>query len=186
MGIRSLIRQRYGDASREGAREEVLGDFLGGPRPRWLLGCALFATLWLTGCTSDHDSASDRGTSAAVAHRSADAQAEKRLTAQVRAALDAVTKPGASMVASGTERVSDGVHTQPGLAGGAAYQLTVVCAGKGDTEIEFTPTGAGSERPVRCDGSVVTERFTARGTLRLDVRGRPGSAGMIAWRIDTF
>ncbi|MEU1532059.1 hypothetical protein [Streptomyces fagopyri] len=88
------------------------------------------------------------------------------------------------MVAAGSERVSDGVHTQPGLVGGAAYELTVVCAGKGGAEIEFTPAGAGSQKPVPCDGSAVSERFTAQGSLRLDVRGRPGSAGMIAWRID--
>ncbi|MEU0033604.1 MULTISPECIES: hypothetical protein [unclassified Streptomyces] len=92
----------------------------------------------------------------------------------------------APMVESGTERVSDGVHTRPDVAEGAAYELTVVCAGKGDAEIEFTPAGAGSKKPVRCDGSVVFERFTARGSLRLDVRGKPGSTGMIAWRIDTL
>ncbi|MER5405929.1 hypothetical protein [Streptomyces sp. NPDC002769] len=154
-------------------------------RPRWFLGCALLLSAFCpTGCAPDHESAPGRGASAPAAHRSADAQAEKTLTAQVQAALDAVATADAPMVESGTERVSDGVHTRPGVAEGTAYELTVVCAGKGDAEIEFTPAGAGSKRPVPCDGSVVFERFTARGSLRLDVRGKPGSTGVIAWRID--
>ncbi|MFC9846400.1 hypothetical protein ACFWFF_27270 [Streptomyces sp. NPDC060223] len=42
-----------------------------------------------------------------------------------------------------------------------------------------------SNKPVPCDRSVVFERFTAEDSLRLDVRGKPGSTGMIAWRINT-
>ncbi|QHC33446.1 hypothetical protein GR129_14895 [Streptomyces sp. HF10] len=88
------------------------------------------------------------------------------------------------MVESGVERVSDGVHTRPGLARGTAYKLTVVCAGKGAAEIVVAPSGAGGRRAVPCDGSVVFERLTAEGALKVDVRGEPGAAGMIAWRID--
>ncbi|MFD3926052.1 hypothetical protein [Streptomyces sp. NPDC058614] len=60
----------------------------------------------------------------------------------------------------------------------------MACAGNGDAEIEFTPAGTGSKKPVPCDRSVVFERFTAKDSVRLDVRGKPGSTGMIAWRIN--
>ncbi|MEH0521587.1 hypothetical protein QBA38_21685 [Streptomyces stelliscabiei] len=65
-------------------------------------------------------------------------ETEKKLTAEVQSALDAVTDQGSSMVESGVERVSDGVHTQPSLAKDATYKVAVVCSGKGDTEIVFT------------------------------------------------
>ncbi|OIK24140.1 hypothetical protein VT52_029075 [Streptomyces malaysiense] len=88
------------------------------------------------------------------------------------------------MVESGVERVSDGVHTRPDLAQGTDYKLTVVCAGKGAAEIVVAPSGAGGKKAVPCDGSVVFERLTAEGTLKVDVQGEPGAAGMIAWRIN--
>ncbi|MEU3032555.1 hypothetical protein ACPCBC_28085 [Streptomyces incarnatus] len=145
----------------------------------WLLGCALTPALLLTACTSNADPAP------AATHRGGgDAQAEKKLTDQAQSALDAVTDQGSSMFESGAERVSDGVHTRPGLAHGTAYKLTVVCAGKGAAEIVVAPSGAGGRRAVPCDGSVVFERLTAEGALKVDVRGTPGAAGMIAWRID--
>ncbi|GAA3130835.1 hypothetical protein GCM10010521_16110 [Streptomyces rameus] len=163
---------------------EVLGNVLMMSRPRWLLGCALVPALFLTACTSDHDSTPDQKASPSAAHWSSEAQTEKKLATQVQSALDAVTSRGSSMVESGVERVSDGVHTQPDLGTGAIYKVTVACAGKGSAEIAFTPPGVGSKKPVPCDGSVVFERFTARDSLRLDVRGNPGSKGMIAWRIN--
>ncbi|MGW7042398.1 hypothetical protein ACWGDT_06705 [Streptomyces avermitilis] len=154
------------------------------PRPGWLLGCVLAPALLMTACTSDHDSAPESTASPTATHRSPEAQTEKKLTAQAQSALDAVTDQGDSMVESGVERVSDGVHTQPDLAQGVSYKLSVVCAGKGDMEIVFTPTSAGSKESVPCDRSVVFERFVGKDSLRLDVQGKPGMTGMIAWRIN--
>ncbi|MEH0429471.1 MULTISPECIES: hypothetical protein [Streptomyces] len=111
-------------------------------------------------------------------------ETEKKLTAEVQSALDAVTDQGSSMVESGVERVSDGVHTQPSLAKDATYKVAVVCSGKGDTEIVFTPTAAGSKTQVPCDGTVVFQRFAAKDSFRLDVQGKPRATGMIAWRIN--
>ncbi|MFY4719005.1 hypothetical protein [Streptomyces sp. LaBMicrA B280] len=125
-----------------------------------------------------------RAPSPAATHRSGAAQTEKKLTDQARSALDAVTDRGGSMVESGVERVADGVHTRPGLTHGTAYKLTVVCAGKGIARIVVAPSGAGGEKTVPCDGSVVFERLAAEGALKVDVRGEPGAAGMIAWRIN--
>ncbi|MFG2439629.1 hypothetical protein [Streptomyces sp. NPDC048508] len=88
------------------------------------------------------------------------------------------------MVESGAERVSDGVHTQPGLTDGTPYRLTVVCAGHGAAEIAFTPHDAGSTKAVPCDGSVTFERLTGKSSVRLDVQGKPNATGMIAWRIN--
>lgn len=111
-------------------------------------------------------------------------QTDKTLTARVESALNAASDKGGSMVASGVERLSDGVHMQPGLSPGAGYKLTVVCAGSGAAKIEFTPTGAGPKKSVPCDQSLVSVRLTAYEALRLDIRGTPGATGMIAWQID--
>lgn len=88
------------------------------------------------------------------------------------------------MVESGVERVTEGIHTRPTLDAGAGYKLTVVCVGKGEAEIVFSPAGTGSGRMVPCDRSLVFERLTGRSGLALDVRGRPDAAGMVAWRIE--
>ncbi|MGM9445618.1 hypothetical protein ACTAF0_36060 [Streptomyces murinus] len=146
--------------------------------PVWLLGGAVIPALLLTACSAKGDPAS------AATHHRGGAQADKKLTTQAQSALDAASDGGSSMVESGVERVSDGVHTRPGLTHGAAYKLTVVCAGKGAAELVVAPTGAGGKKAVPCDGSVVFERLTAESALKVDVQGKPGAAGMIAWRIN--
>ncbi|MER6327937.1 hypothetical protein ABT298_01185 [Streptomyces sp. NPDC001034] len=153
-------------------------------RPVSLLGCALAPALLLTACTSHHDPAPGHRPSPPAAHRSGGAEDEKKLTDQAQSALDAVTDHGSSMVESGVERVPDGVHTRPGPAHGTAYELTVVCAGKGTAEIVVAPSGAGRKKAVPCDGSAVVERLAATGPLKVDIQGEPGAAGMIAWRIN--
>ncbi|MFD5515779.1 hypothetical protein [Streptomyces sp. NPDC127066] len=80
--------------------------------------------------------------------------------------------------------MTEGIHTRPTLDDGAGYEFTVVCVGKGEAEIVFSPAGAGSGRMIPCDRSLVFERLTGRSRLALDVRGRPGAAGMVAWRIE--
>ncbi|MGJ5827205.1 hypothetical protein [Streptomyces ossamyceticus] len=163
---------------------EVLGDLIMRPRPAWLVGCVLAQTLLLTSCTSDDNPASEPTASPTSTRRSTDAETEKKLTKEVQSALDSVTDQGSSMVESGVERVSEGVHTQPDLAEGATYKVSVVCAGKGDAEIVFTPTVAASKKPVVCDGTLVFQRFVAKDSLQIDVKGKPGATGMIAWRIN--
>lgn len=100
-------------------------------RPGWILCWALTPTLLLTACTSDHGAGRSRSPSPEASHESTEGQAGKRLTDQAESALDAVTDQGTS-IAAGVERVSDGVHTQPGLVEGVLYKLTVVCAGGGN------------------------------------------------------
>ncbi|MEV8065383.1 hypothetical protein AB0P32_04420 [Streptomyces sp. NPDC085995] len=46
------------------------------------------------------------------------------------------------------------------------------------------PTNAGSQAAVPCDKSVVQQRLTAEGPVRIDVDGTSGSTGVIAWQID--
>jgi hypothetical protein len=99
--------------------------------------------------------------------------------------LNAVTEQGRSMVESGVERVSDGIHTQPDLPKGRSYKLAVVCAGEGKAKIVFTPSKAAAEKTVPCDRSVVFERFMSSEALRIDVQGDVQATGMIAWRINT-
>ncbi|MFG5724048.1 hypothetical protein [Streptomyces murinus] len=147
--------------------------------PVRLLVGAVIPALLLTACSAKTDPAP-----AATHHGGGGAQADSKLAARAQSALDAASDGGSSMVESGVERVSDGVHTQPGLTHGAAYKLTVVCAGKGAVELVVAPAGAGGKKAVPCDSSVVFERLTAEGSLKVDVQGTPGAAGMIAWRIN--
>ncbi|CAL2066020.1 protein of unknown function [Streptomyces murinus] len=84
--------------------------------PAWLLGGAVIPALLLTACSAKGDPAP------AATHHSGGAQADKKLTAQAQSALDAASDGGSSMVESGVERVSDGVHTRPGLTHGAARE----------------------------------------------------------------
>ncbi|MFJ3643927.1 hypothetical protein ACIPRD_29880 [Streptomyces sp. NPDC090108] len=103
----------------------------------------------------------------------------------MKSALDSVTKQDGSMVESGVERVSDGIHTQPDLIAGHAYKLTVVCAGKGAAEITITPRKTAARKVVSCDRSVVSERFTAGRHVHIDTQGRPEASGMVAWRLNS-
>ncbi|GHI53448.1 hypothetical protein Srubr_32940 [Streptomyces rubradiris] len=152
--------------------------------PVWLPGVALAPVLCLTACTPGNVPAPDRA-AATSPRASAERLAEDDLTAQAQSALDAVTDQGPSMVESGVERVSDGVHTQPGLPAGRSYELTVVCAGAGEAWLFFTPSRTAPGKAVPCDRSVVFERFTTGKSVRIDVRGDARATGMIAWRINT-
>jgi hypothetical protein len=177
--------RRDGEVSRWGDGPTVPGGLLVTPRSRRLLGFAAVSVLFLTGCTADHDPAPGRAESPAVTTRQGTAaRTEQRLTTQVTSALDAVTDRGGSMVESGVERVSDGIHTRPDLARGVPYELTVVCAGQGTVEIVLTPAATGATKAVPCDRSVVSEPLTTHTARRVDVRAGAGATGMVAWRID--
>lgn len=151
--------------------------------PVWLLGTVLAPVLCLTGCTSGNAPAPDRSATASP-HASADPSGDRKLTAQAQSALNSVTEQGQSMVESGVERVSDGIHTQPDLSTGRSYKLAVVCAGRGKAKIVFTPGKTAAEKTVPCDRSVVFERFTSSEAVRIDVQGDAQATGMIAWRIN--
>jgi hypothetical protein len=113
------------------------------------------------------------------------AQQEKKLTAQVQSALDGTVTENDSMVESGIERVSEGIHTEPGLTPGTTYRLTLVCDGSGVADVVFTPKSTPAPKPVVCDGATTVQRFTpATALLHIDVQGRPGATGMIGWLVD--
>ncbi|WP_280876129.1 hypothetical protein [Streptomyces pseudovenezuelae] len=141
----------------------------------------------LVACTSGSDADAGAGTktSASPSRSNTQAQQEKKLTTQVQLTLDGMEADSDSMVASGVERVSDGLHTEPGLTKGTQYRLTVVCVGSGTADIRFTPKSAPATNPVVCDGSATLQRFTVAGPpFRIDVSGRAGATGMIGWRVD--
>ncbi|MFF1447821.1 hypothetical protein ACFVYF_06660 [Streptomyces sp. NPDC058274] len=109
---------------------------------------------------------------------------EEQLVQQAQAALDAVHT--GRMVEAGAERVTDGIHTEPGLSEGKSYQLSLVCFGSGSARLAFTPARGGTRTTVPCDQSLVRQRITGRRTLRIDVDGTKGSTGVIAWRVDAL
>lgn len=155
----------------------------------WPVGSALAAGLLLAACTSStgaHQPERPRS-SAPVASSSgvsSSAQAEERkLGAQAKAVLEATDPDGEGFVASGEERVRDGVHTQAGLDKGTAYKLAVVCAGSGEVEVSFAPPTGTASKVVPCEGAVAFVRFPGSPDLLVHVRGKAGSKGMIAWRI---
>jgi len=120
----------------------------------------------------------------ARARSSSDGSTAETFEERARAALAGV-RSGAP-VASGVERVADGVHTEPGLEEGRAYTLTLVCVGEegGRDGVTFVPAQGGGKVAVPCDGAVVRQRVVGRGAGRLDVQGVAGVAGAIPWSVD--
>ncbi|MEU1037293.1 hypothetical protein [Streptomyces sp. NPDC005907] len=116
--------------------------------------------------------------------RTAAGASETELGDRARDALAAVAS--GTFVESGSERVADGIHTEPGLKDGKTYRLSLVCLGTGGSRLTFTPESGPSGGTVPCDQSVVQRRFKGRAPLRIDTEGAVGAAGVIAWRIDAL
>ncbi|MGW5047669.1 hypothetical protein [Streptomyces griseoluteus] len=159
-----------------------------GPRTLFT-GCAAAASvLLLTSCTSGgDDSGAGHATTpppTAGASRAAAKAQEEKLTEQAQAALAAVHS--GTMVEAGTERVTDGIHTEPTLSRGKTYSLNVVCAGSGSAQLTLTPATAHPRTEVPCDQTVVQQRVTVHDHVRIDVDGAKGSTGVIAWQLDTI
>ncbi|WP_225877327.1 hypothetical protein [Streptomyces resistomycificus] len=155
------------------------------PSRAFLTACAVTTSaLLLTACTSDSTDAkaSPSHTPTATATAKSTAASEKKLTEQVEAALAGFHN--GSMVESGVERVSEGIHTEPLLKKGETYRLNLACAGTGSAQLLLTPASAGDKATVPCDGSVVQQRLTADKPVRIDVNGNATATGMIAWQID--
>ncbi|MFD9004766.1 hypothetical protein ACFV0T_28040 [Streptomyces sp. NPDC059582] len=148
-------------------------------------GCAALASAFLlTSCTSDGEpgnAAGSRSSEPGIS-RTGTASSEAELTKQVQDALAAVSK--GTLVEAGTERVSDGIHTEPGLNQGKTYRLNLICVGSGSAQVKFTPTITGAETAIPCDQSLVQQRITALKSVRIDVDGADGSTGVIGWQLD--
>ncbi|MFD7407344.1 hypothetical protein ACFV7R_32810 [Streptomyces sp. NPDC059866] len=141
----------------------------------------------LTSCTTsgnDEDRAAVSSPPSPTATPTTSAPSEKKLTEQAQTALAAVHS--GTLVEAGVERVTDGIHTEPGLSKGKTYRLNVVCAGSGSAQLEFVPAGAGRAATVPCDQSVVQQRITADKLVRINVEGTKGASGVIAWQIDAI
>ncbi len=149
------------------------------------VGCAVVASAFLlTSCTSgsDHGEAAGSSSPAPSTSRTGVGSSETKLTKQVQDALDAVRS--GTLVEAGTERVTDGIHTEPGLSEGKSYRLNLTCVGSGSAQVKFTPTIKGAKTTVPCDQSVVEQRIAAPKSLRIDVDGAKGATGVIGWQID--
>ncbi|MFJ8791373.1 hypothetical protein [Streptomyces sp. NPDC102462] len=164
------------------------------------VGCSLAASvLLLTACTSgsegDEAAKASPPTAPSASHTSA-GPSEQQLADRAQAALAAF--PDGEMVAAGSERVSDGIHTEPALSAGRTYRLSLICFGSGSARLAMTPanttastvapestqTPESAQTPVPCDQSVVQQRITVHKPVRIDVNSTKGSSGGIAWRID--
>ncbi|MFH8394636.1 hypothetical protein [Streptomyces sp. NPDC018036] len=154
----------------------------------WIAGCAVAASVvLLTSCTSgsgDGKTSKASSSPASTGSQAASGPPDKEFTEQAQAALTAVRS--GEMVESGVERVTDGIHTEPSLSEGKTYRLNLVCVGRGSAQLTFTPASAGTTTKVSCDQSVVQQRITVRKSIRIDVDGAKGAAGVIAWRIDAL
>jgi hypothetical protein len=154
----------------------------------WIAGCMVVASfVVLTACTSgssDAKASKTPSSSASSGSEGATAPSEKKLTEQAQAALTAVHT--GKMVEAGSERVTDGIHTEPNLSQGKTYKLSLVCVGRGSGHLTFTPATTGKATRVPCDQSVVQQRITGHKSAHIDVDGAKGSTGVIAWQIDTI
>lgn len=149
------------------------------------VACAVAASAFLlTSCTSgdDHDKTAGSPTPTHSISHTADASSEAVLTEQVQDALAAV-KQG-TLLEAGVERVSDGIHSAPGLTKGKTYRLNLICVGSGTAQVKFTPTLKDAKTTVPCNQSIVQQRITAPTSVRIDVEGAPGATGVIGWEID--
>ncbi|MEU8989396.1 hypothetical protein AB0C98_23695 [Streptomyces sp. NPDC048558] len=152
-------------------------------------GCAVVVSaVLLTSCTTS-DSGGGKGASssqspAPSSTRTSTEPSEKKLTEQAQAALAAVHT--GKLVEAGVERVTDGIHTEPGLSKRKTYRLNLVCAGSGSAQLQFEPAKAGTAATVPCDRSVVQQRIAADELVRINVDGAKGATGVIAWQIDAL
>ncbi|MFF5426279.1 MULTISPECIES: hypothetical protein [unclassified Streptomyces] len=146
-------------------------------------------TALATACTTDTSPDPGRPTTppAASAQQRDGQQPTRAATelaqgARARAALETTApEEDPAFVASGLERVRDGVHHRSPLTRGASYTVSVACAGTGTVTVVIDRTAF---PPAPCDSVPVRHRVDrAPGQLPLSVTGTPGSTGMIAWRI---
>lgn len=152
----------------------------------WLAGCAVtVSALLLTSCTSG-DSEGKAGGSSQSSTPSSTATttgpSEKQTIEQAQAALAAVQS--GKLFAAGAERVTDGIHTETVLSKGKTYKLNLVCIGTGSAQLSYTPASTGPKTSVPCDQSLVQQRITGSGPVRLNVDPASGATGVIAWQID--
>ncbi|MFC8709699.1 hypothetical protein ACFUCQ_07105 [Streptomyces sp. NPDC057197] len=167
----------------------AIGSLLTG-RGQLTVGVALVSGLLLVGCSSSHDEHASSRTTHTTPSPSASSTApsqqaaEQRLIAQAQSALDttAADEKG-KFVASGAERVHDGLHTQLGLSKGLEYRVAVVCVGSGDVEVSFHPAEGTKPKTVPCDQSMEMVRFPGSPDLLLEVSGKSNATGAIAWRV---
>jgi hypothetical protein len=81
------------------------------------------------------------------------------------------------------ERVGDGIHTESEMPRGHAFELSVVCAGKGTITLSVGRKGA-VRQTVECDGVPVLHRITdPPSKLVIDTESRSGATGMVAWHM---
>ncbi|WP_328628986.1 hypothetical protein OHA88_39015 [Streptomyces sp. NBC_00353] len=167
------------------------------PRPHPLrcslvLCASVLSVALATGCTSDSggpNGPSARETSPGQQRKHASetsAQDEERLGKQVEEALDTeeVGDSDPLFIEAGLERVSDGFHTEPELARGRSYRLSVACAGKGKIVLSIA-LKARVRRTMDCDGVPLQLRITAStARVTIDTERMPGATGMVAWRMD--
>ncbi|MFM9369507.1 hypothetical protein [Streptomyces sp. Da 82-17] len=107
-----------------------------------------------------------------------------KLGQRAEAALDTVTVDDPEFVESGLETVRDGVHVESLLTRGKSYRLGVSCAGNGSVELTVRTEPDPVARHLDCDGTATHVRITKAPTrLAVDVEGKRGASGMVAWQI---
>ncbi|MFE2014169.1 hypothetical protein [Streptomyces sp. NPDC059491] len=153
--------------------------------PRPLTAATALAALCLaaTGCTAGGTRPTAPPSSAPAPH-SAPADRAKTEAAQgdsAKKALETISPDDPDFVASGLERVHDGVHARNPLRKGRAYTVSVACVGTGDVQVVLADR---TPRPVPCDGISTDRRIdSAPAELPLDITPAPGATGMVAWQI---
>ncbi|WP_260824617.1 hypothetical protein [Streptomyces sp. 15-116A] len=148
---------------------------------------SILSTVLIVGCSSDSENMRSPSKDPKPSpSSSATTDQEKVLEQQVEKALGIGEKDdtGDLFVASGLERVSDGIHNSSVLSKGGSYTLSVVCSGAGEVRLKVMGKGP-VRRTAECDSVPVRQRITdAPAQLRIDVDGLAGSSGIVGWRLD--
>lgn len=95
--------------------------------------------------------------------------------------LEKIDPDAPEFVASGLERVPDGVHARSSLTKGETYRISVACVGTGTVVMEIERKDPQS---IPCDGVLVSRQVqNSPQELPIDITSGSGATGMVAWQI---
>ncbi|WP_406054407.1 hypothetical protein OG462_03765 [Streptomyces sp. NBC_01077] len=145
--------------------------------------CSLLAAGCTDGATPSGNP-SESATGKPTATQSPQGESEEDLGKRAKAALETVSPDDPEFVASGLERVREGMHTVSPLKKRGAYKVSVVCVGTGTVKVSIADKAPQS---VPCDGVSAGQRVeNAPAQLPVHIAAVAGATGMVAWQITSL
>ncbi|MEV7563925.1 hypothetical protein [Streptomyces tanashiensis] len=146
-----------------------------------ILSLAALLTAGCTGGTTPSGTPSAPDTKSSAERKAPAEGSEEDQGRRAKAALVGVSVDDPEFLASGLERVQDGVHDRSVLEKGETYKLSVACVGTGTVNVVIADKAPES---VPCDGVPTGRRVeNAPERLPIDINAAKGATGMVAWQI---